>query len=86
MGPLGINPNHIENLFVNGTVFNPTFPASCPFVTAVGATQLEPGESIGDPEKAMNVHNPLLAPFPDLFTISSGGCVSNCTYMTGELA
>ncbi|KAF8158454.1 subtilisin-like protein [Crassisporium funariophilum] len=33
-------------------VFNPEFPASCPFVTAVGATQVNPGSTVNDPEGA----------------------------------
>jgi len=36
----------------NGAVFNPGFPASCPFVTAVGATQVNPGSTVNDPEGA----------------------------------
>ena len=32
--------------------FNPGFPASCPYVTAVGATQVLPGASVTQPEKA----------------------------------
>jgi tripeptidyl-peptidase-1 len=36
----------------DGTVFNPGFPASCPFVTAVGATQVNPGSTVNDPEGA----------------------------------
>ena len=32
--------------------FNPSFPATCPYVTAVGATQLKPGASVFDPESA----------------------------------
>ncbi|TFK40518.1 subtilisin-like protein [Crucibulum laeve] len=36
----------------NGTVFNPGFPVTCPFVTAVGATQVNPGASVNDPEGA----------------------------------
>ncbi|KAF8964246.1 subtilisin-like protein [Flammula alnicola] len=35
-----------------GTVFNPGFPASCPFVTAVGATQVNPNSTVNDPEGA----------------------------------
>jgi len=37
---------------VNGTIFNPGFPASCPYVTAVGATQLSPGKTVVDQEDA----------------------------------
>lgn len=35
-----------------GVRFNPEFPASCPFVTAVGATQVNPGSSVFEPESA----------------------------------
>ncbi|KAH7927947.1 subtilisin-like protein [Leucogyrophana mollusca] len=35
-----------------GKVFNPSFPASCPFVTAVGATRIASGGSVHDPESA----------------------------------
>ncbi|PPQ72853.1 hypothetical protein CVT24_001181 [Panaeolus cyanescens] len=34
------------------SVFNPEFPATCPFVTAVGATQVLPGNTVNDPESA----------------------------------
>ena len=33
-------------------MFNPAFPASCPYVTTVGATQVKPNASITQPEKA----------------------------------
>ncbi|KZP19257.1 subtilisin-like protein [Athelia psychrophila] len=33
-----------------GTRFNPSFPATCPYVTAVGATQMVNGSSVNDPE------------------------------------
>ncbi|KAJ7843350.1 subtilisin-like protein [Mycena olivaceomarginata] len=36
----------------NGTVFNPSFPSTCGFVTAVGATQILPGNTVNDPESA----------------------------------
>ncbi|KAH7883306.1 peptidase S8/S53 domain-containing protein [Phlebopus sp. FC_14] len=36
----------------NGTIFNPGFPSSCPYVTSVGATQLSPGKSVFDSEDA----------------------------------
>lgn len=35
-----------------GTKFNPGFPVTCPFVTAVGATQVNPGSTVNDPEGA----------------------------------
>jgi tripeptidyl-peptidase-1 len=36
----------------DGTIFNPTFPATCPYVTAVGATQVSPGQTVWEPENA----------------------------------
>ncbi|KDR74659.1 hypothetical protein GALMADRAFT_123401 [Galerina marginata CBS 339.88] len=36
----------------DGSIFNPSFPATCPFVTAVGATQVNPGSSVTQPESA----------------------------------
>ena len=38
----------------NGTsgLFNPSFPSTCPYVTAVGATQIKPGASVTAPEEA----------------------------------
>ncbi|KAI0359847.1 subtilisin-like protein [Trametes cingulata] len=45
-------------LSANGTAvpdvgnFLPNFPSTCPYVTAVGATQVDPGKSVHDPESA----------------------------------
>ncbi|KAF9807920.1 hypothetical protein IEO21_08015 [Rhodonia placenta] len=36
----------------NGTIFNPSFPSTCPYVTSVGATQINPGASVYEPESA----------------------------------
>ncbi|KAI9568885.1 peptidase S8/S53 domain-containing protein [Boletus coccyginus] len=47
---LCLNPNGTQT--VNGTIFNPGFPASCPYVTTVGATQLSPGKTVFDQEDA----------------------------------
>ncbi|KAI9701923.1 MAG: hypothetical protein M1836_001267 [Candelina mexicana] len=46
-------------------LFNPAFPSTCPYVTAVGATQINPGASVSDPEIACQQ------------TIFSGGGFSN---------
>jgi len=49
----------------NGEVFNPDFPASCPYLTAVGATYLPPGaDAAKDEEVAVS-------------RFSSGGGFSN---------
>lgn len=34
-------------------LFNPAFPATCPYVTTVGATQIKPNGSVNDPEEAI---------------------------------
>ncbi|KAH9938954.1 subtilisin-like protein [Epithele typhae] len=48
-----LDENNRENT-VNGTRFNPTFPATCPYVTTVGATQVVPGNTVADPEVAVS--------------------------------
>ena len=53
-----------------GTVFNPTFPGVCPYVTSVGATQVKPNTNITSP----------LPPSPEQacdIVIFSGGGFSN---------
>lgn len=69
-GVAGNNENCIEptNKTLNsgaGGLFNPAFPASCPFVTTVGATQIKPNGSVRDPEVAIQTK------------IRSGGGFSN---------
>ncbi|KAF8301441.1 subtilisin-like protein [Clavulina sp. PMI_390] len=41
-----------EKFSDSGTMFNPTFPATCPWVLVVGATEVKPGKKITDPESA----------------------------------
>jgi tripeptidyl-peptidase-1 len=36
----------------SGTQFNPSFPGTCPYVTSVGATQVNPNSTVYDPESA----------------------------------
>ncbi|KXT16494.1 hypothetical protein AC579_1753 [Pseudocercospora musae] len=38
---------------LNGPIFNPQYPAGCPYVLAVGATQLEADQTIRDAESVM---------------------------------
>jgi len=47
---LDINGNQVSG--PSGTTFNPTFPSTCPFVTSIGATQINPGATVNDPESA----------------------------------
>ena len=35
-----------------GTAFAPSFPGGCPYITSVGATQVNPGAKVTDPESA----------------------------------
>ena len=51
--------------------FNPSFPPTCPYVTAVGATQVNPGAKVTDPESACRT------------IIRSGGGFSNHFAMPG---
>ncbi|EIW80513.1 subtilisin-like protein [Coniophora puteana RWD-64-598 SS2] len=37
-------PNGTQS--VNGTLFNPTFPSTCPYVTSVGATMMKPNATV----------------------------------------
>jgi tripeptidyl-peptidase-1 len=42
----------------NGTTaiqFNPTFPGTCPYITSVGATQINPNSTVNDPESAASL-------------------------------
>ncbi|KAF8986151.1 peptidase S8/S53 domain-containing protein [Cyathus striatus] len=49
----------------DGTMFDPAFPSTCPYVTSVGATQIKSGGTVNDSEVACEV------------TIQSGGGFSN---------
>lgn len=44
----------IDKASKNGKKFSPQFPVVCPYVTAVGATQIQNGSSVNDPEVACN--------------------------------
>jgi tripeptidyl-peptidase I len=60
--------------FINSTSggrFVPDFPATCPYVTAVGATQVEPGASITQPEIACATVIFSGGGFSDVFPIPS---------------
>lgn len=47
---LCLNPDGSQS--ANGTRFNPLFPSVCPFVTSVGATQINPNSTVFEPEGA----------------------------------
>ncbi|KAF7594152.1 hypothetical protein BBP40_010001 [Aspergillus hancockii] len=54
----------------NGTIFSPTFPNSCPYITNVGATKVYPGKTVSDPESG--VYDPA-----GLYSYALGGGFSN---------
>jgi tripeptidyl-peptidase-1 len=68
----------------NGTIYNPDYPAGCPYITVVGATRLYPNQTVNDAESAMQVNltafnlatgtGPITPPY-DLF--ATGGGFSN---------
>ncbi|CAH7676750.1 putative aorsin endoprotease precursor [Phakopsora pachyrhizi] len=60
-----------KKLVEGGKRFVPIFPASCPFVTAVGGTMLQRGSSVTDPEVALNY------PLMDNRAIRGGGGFSD---------
>jgi tripeptidyl-peptidase-1 len=72
-GPDGDQNNSNGCMGVNGTVFNPGWPNTCPYITNVGATKIMPGKSVTDPEVA--VTDPAGQPYSVPF--SSGGGFSN---------
>ncbi|OKL62622.1 hypothetical protein UA08_01245 [Talaromyces atroroseus] len=64
----------VDGCLSNGAQ-NPNFPASCPYVTSVGATQIKPNGTVNDPEIAVipfDAHD-----FYDEPEFTSGGGFSN---------
>jgi tripeptidyl-peptidase-1 len=68
----------------NGTIYNPDYPSGCPYITAVGATQLYSNQTVKDPESSMQVNFTALAlaageppESPPLDFFASGGGFSN---------
>ncbi|EGO00781.1 hypothetical protein SERLA73DRAFT_167028 [Serpula lacrymans var. lacrymans S7.3] len=45
-----LNPNGTQT--ADGKIFNPSFPGTCPYVTSVGATQVNPNSTVFEPESA----------------------------------
>lgn len=66
-----------ENLVYNGTIFSPGFPSNCPYVLAVGATQLTANQTVLDQESAMNIPKEGLASCDGSVSFSSSGGFSN---------
>lgn len=48
-------PNYdtmVAHTYIIGIAFNPSFPGTCPYITAVGATQVKPNATVTQPEEA----------------------------------
>ncbi|OCH93713.1 subtilisin-like protein [Obba rivulosa] len=50
-GGVCLEPNGTQA--IGASIFNPTFPGGCPYVTSVGATQITPGNPVTAPETAV---------------------------------
>lgn len=61
-----LNPDY--KVGKSGPIFMPPFPADCPYVLAVGATQLYANETINDPEHVM---------YQPMFNYTSGAIFSS---------
>ncbi|KAH9848040.1 subtilisin-like protein [Lenzites betulinus] len=59
------------NQVIGGTIFSPTFPGGCPYVTSVGATQVVPGHKVTDPESAVFQRFPSGGGFSNVFPRAS---------------
>ena len=68
----GINANAVD-----GSIFSPSFPASCPAVLSVGATQLSAGETVNNTESVMKPGSSVIAPQGNGAIFSSSGGFSN---------
>ncbi|KAF8993521.1 subtilisin-like protein [Cyathus striatus] len=60
-----------------GVKFNPGFPASCPFVTAVGATQVNPGSTVNDPKVLHGVRTDTRTRMPSYQATAVKGFLKN---------
>lgn len=64
------NPGASE---LNGTIFIHDFPVNCPWVLGVGATMIEAGNTVADPETAMILPPKLSNSWSNFTTFGSGG-------------
>ena len=77
-----VNPSCAGGDLQNGTLggaFNPQFAASCPWVTAVGATLVNPGSNVSDPEFATNFSG---GGFSNVFSIPDYQKTAVSNYLT----
>ena len=67
----GLTPSGLNGSGFNALRFNPGFPASCPYVVAVGASQIDSGSTVNDPETACDRVIYSGGGFSDIFSMPS---------------
>lgn len=82
-GDYGVAGNGGECLGDN--VFNPSFPATCPYITAVGATQVKPNATVTQPEEAAESVIYSGGGFSNVFPIPSYQAGAVATYFSKHL-
>ncbi|KAG6829789.1 hypothetical protein H0H92_003444 [Tricholoma furcatifolium] len=65
-------------------VFSPAFPVTCPYVTAVGATQINPGSTVNDPEGACEQVIFSGGGFSNIFTMPSYQAHAVTSFLTNH--
>lgn len=68
----------------NGEVFNPDFPASCPYVTAAGATYLPPGGNAAMDQEVAVTRFPSGGGFSNIYPRPSYQNTAVSTYLTAH--
>ena len=64
----GTDDNNADGCLGTGEVFNPDFPASCPYVTALGATFLPPGASAAKDQEVAVTRFPSGGGFSNIYS------------------
>lgn len=67
-----------------GKVFNPSFPSGCPYVTSVGATQINNGSTVHDPESACQRIIYSGGGFSNIFSVPKYQSAAVHTFMTNH--
>ncbi|KAF8964244.1 Pro-kumamolisin, activation domain-containing protein [Flammula alnicola] len=80
----GVCLNSRHQPATNGKIFSPGFPVTCPFLTAVGATQINPGNTVNDPEGACEQVIFSGGGFSNIFPIPSYQTTAVNTFLTAH--
>jgi len=78
----GTDDNNADGCLGNGEVFNPDFPASCPYVTAAGATYLPPGGKAAQDQEVAVTRFPSGGGFSNIYSRPSYQNSAVNTYLT----